>query len=81
MTTRNREELEESNDDDLSLEIDNKEDISDDDDDTAYDFNCPAKVSLCASVIVNHLLNLNPLISFPVISKVTLICPSTREID
>ena len=74
-----REELEESDEDDLSLEIDNKEDNSDDDDDTAYDFNRPAQISFCAPVIVNYLLNL--LIFFLVVTKVTLICPSTREMD
>ncbi len=47
----------------MSLEIDDEEDnINDDDDDMAYDFNHPAEVSLCASLIVNYLLNL--LISF-----------------
>ena len=70
--------LQESDDDDSSLEIDDKEDSRDDDDNTLHDFNHPAQVSLCASLIVNCLLNL--LISFLVI-KVTLICPRTEEMD
>jgi len=70
--------LQESDDDDSSLEIDDKENNSDNDDDTACDFHHPAQVSLCASLIVNCLLNL--LISF-LVTKVTLICPSTREMD
>jgi len=73
-----REGSEENDGDDLSLEIDNKEDNSDDDDNMAYDFNRPAQLSFCASLIVNYLLNL--LISF-LVTKVTLICPSTREMD
>ncbi len=64
--------------DDSSLEIDDEEDNSNDDDDTAYDFHHPVQVSLCASLIVNCLLNL--FISF-LVTKVTLICPSTREMD
>ena len=70
--------LQESDNDDSSLEIDDEEDSGDDDDNTLYDFNHPAQVSLCASLIVNCLLNL--LISFLVI-KVTLICPRTEEMD
>jgi hypothetical protein len=70
--------LQESDDDDSSLEIDDKEDNSNDDDDTACDFHHPAQVSLCALLIVNCLLNL--LISF-LVTKVTLICPSTRGMN
>jgi len=70
--------LQESDDDDSSFEIDNEEDNRDDDDNTLYDFNHPAQVSLCASLIVNCLLNL--LISF-LVTKVTLICPHTGEMD
>ena len=48
--------MQESDDDDSSLEIDNEVDNSDDDDDTAaYDFNHPDQVSLCASLIVDYL--------------------------
>ena len=72
--------MQESDDDDSSLEIDDEEDSRDDDDNTLYDFNHPAQVSLCASLIVNCLLNL--LISFPfLVTKVTLICPRTGEMD
>jgi hypothetical protein len=70
--------LQESDDNDLSLEIHNEEDNSNDDDNMVYDFHHPAQVSLCASLIVNCLLNL--LISF-LVTKVTLICPSTGEMD
>ena len=70
--------LQESDDNDSSLEIYDEEDNSDDDDDMACDLHHPAQVSLCASLIVNCLLNL--LISF-LVTKVTLICPSTRKMD
>jgi hypothetical protein len=70
--------LQESDDNDSSFEIDDKEDNSNNDNNTAYDFHHPAQVSLCASLIVNCLLNL--LISF-LVTKVTLICPSTRKMD
>ncbi len=66
-----------SDDDDSSLEIDNKEDIEDDD--TEFDFSCPAQVSLCACD--SQLLPLNLLNSFLVVTKVTLICMSTREMN
>jgi hypothetical protein len=70
------EEWQESDDNDLSLDNDNKEEASYYDD-TAYDFTYPAQVSLCASLIVNYL---NVLISF-LVTKVTLKFPSTREMD
>jgi hypothetical protein len=47
----NKDNDEESDDNDSSLEIDDEEDSKDDD--TAFNFNCPAQVSLCASLIVN----------------------------
>ena len=70
--------LQESDYHDSSLEIDDEEDSRDNDDNTLYDFNHPAQVSLCASLIVNCLLNL--LILF-LVTKVTLICPRTGEMD
>jgi hypothetical protein len=67
-----------SDDDDLSLEIDaEEEDIEDDD--MEFDFSRPAQVSFCACDC--QLLPLNLLISFLVVTKVTLICLSTREMD
>jgi len=70
---------EESDDDDSELERDDEQD-SDADEEMEFNFNHPTRVSLCASLIVNYLHLL--LISFLVlVTKVTLICPSTREID
>jgi hypothetical protein len=67
-----------SDDDDLSLEIDaEEEDIEDDD--MEFDFSRPAQVSFCACDC--QLLPLNLLISFLVVTKITLICLSTREMD
>jgi hypothetical protein len=66
---------EESDDDNLSLEIDSEEDSEDDD--MAFNFNHPAQVLLCASMIVNYL---NLLISL-LVTKVTLICPITKDMD
>jgi len=66
-----------SDDDDSSLEIDYEEDIEDDD--MEFDFSRPAQVSFCACDC--QLLPLNLLISFLVVTKVTLICLSTRETD
>ncbi len=67
-----------SDDDDSSLEIDDEEDIEDND--TEFDFRRPAQVSLfCACDC--QLLPLNLLISFRVVTNVTLICLSTREMD
>ena len=67
-----------SDDDDSSLEIDNEEEDIEDDD-TEFDFSRPVQVSLCACDC--QLLPLNLLISFLVVTKVTLICLSTREMD
>jgi hypothetical protein len=66
-----------SDDNDLSLERDDEEDIKKDD--TEFDFSRPAQVSFCACDC--QLLPLNLLISFLVVTKVTLICLSTREMD
>jgi len=71
----NKDNDEESDDDDLSLEIDSEEDSEDDD--MAFNFNHPAQVSLCASLIVNYL---NLFISL-LVTKVTLICPITRDME
>ena len=62
--------------DDSSLERDD-DDIEDDD--TELDFIRPVQVSFCACDC--QLLPLNLLISFFVVTKVTLICLSTREMD
>ena len=70
------EERQESDDDDLSLEKNDGEEASDNDD-MAYDFTYPAQVSLFASLIVNYL---NVLISF-LVTKVTLKFSSTEEMD
>jgi hypothetical protein len=67
-----------SDDDDSSLEIDNEEEDIEDDD-TEFDFSRPVQVSLCACDC--QLLPLNLLISFLVVTKVTLICLSTGETD
>ena len=63
--------------DDSSLGRDEEEDIEDDD--MEFDFSCPAQVSFCACDC--QLLPLNLLISFLVVTKVTLICLSTGETD
>jgi len=71
---------EESDDDDSELERDDEED-SNADEEMEFNFNHPTRVSLslCASLIVNYL---HLLISFLVlVTKVILICPSTREMD
>ena len=65
-------------DDDSSLERDDDEDIQDDDTEL-FDFSRPSQVSLCACDC--QLLPLNLLISFLVVTKVTLICLSTGETD
>ena len=67
-----------SDDDDSSLERDDNEDIEDDDTEE-FDFSRPSQVSLCACDC--QLLPLNLLISFFVVTKVTLICLSTGETD
>ena len=67
-----------SDDDDSSLERDDDEDIEDDDTEL-FDFSRPSQVSLCACDC--QLLPLNLLISFLVVTKVTLICLSTGETD
>jgi hypothetical protein len=67
-----------SDDDDSSLEIDDEEEDIEDDD-TEFEFSRPAQVSLCACDC--QLLPLNLLNSFLVVTKVTLICLSTREMD
>jgi hypothetical protein len=65
-----------SDDDDSSLERDdNDEDIEDDD--TEFDFSRPTQVSFCACDC--QLLPLNLLISFLVVTKVTLICLITGD--
>jgi hypothetical protein len=66
-----------SDDDDSSLEIDEKGDIKDAA--TEFDFSCPVQVSFCACD--SQLLPLNLLNAFLVGTKVTLICLSTREMD
>ena len=63
--------------DDSSLGRDEEEDIEDDD--MEFDFSCPAQVSFCACDC--QLLPLKLLISFLVVTKVTLICLSTPEMD
>jgi len=65
------------NKDDSSLGRDEEEDIEDDD--MEFDFSCPAQVSFCACDC--QLLPLKLLISFLVVTKVTLICLSTPEMD
>ena len=67
-----------SDDDDSSLERDDDEDIEDDDTEL-FDFSRPSQVSFCACNC--QLLPLNLLISFLVVTKVTLICLSTGETD
>ena len=67
-----------SDDDDSSLERDEDEDIEDDDTEL-FDFSRPSQVSFCACNC--QLLPLNLLISFLVVTKVTLICLSTGETD
>ena len=67
-----------SDDDDSSLEIDDNKAIEDDDTEL-FDFSRPSQVSLCACDC--QLLPLNLLISFLVVTKVTLICLSTGETD
>jgi hypothetical protein len=57
---------------------DDDEDIEDDDTEE-FDFSRPSQVSLCACDC--QLLPLNLLISFLVVTKVTLICLSTGETD
>ena len=73
----NDDEGSDDDEDDSSLERDEEEDIKDDD--TEFDFSCPAHVSFCACD--SQLLPLNLLISFLVVTKVTLICLSTPEMD
>ena len=67
-----------SDDYDSSLERDDDKDIEDDDTEL-FDFSRPSQVSLCACDC--QLLPLNLLISFLVVTKVTLICLSTGETD
>ena len=67
-----------SDDDDSSLERDDDKDIEDDDTEL-FDFSRPSQVSFCACDC--QLLPLNLLISFLVVTKVTLICLSTPEMD
>jgi hypothetical protein len=69
---------ESGDDDDLELESDDEED-SNADEEMEFNFNHPMQVSLCASLIVNYLHLLISLLVL--VTKVTLICPSTREMD
>ena len=73
----NDDEGSDDDEDDSSLERDEEEDIEDDD--MEFDFSRPAQVSFCACDC--QLLPLNLLISFLVVTKVTLICLSTPEMD
>ena len=69
---------EESDDNDSELEIDDEEDSSTDKE-IEFNFNHPMQVLLSVSLIVNYL---HLLISFLVlVTKVTLICLSKREMD
>ncbi len=69
---------ESGDDDDLELESDDEED-SNAYEEMEFNFNHPMQVSLCASLIVNYLHLLISLLVL--VTKVTLICPSTREMD
>ena len=73
----NDDEGSDDDEDDSSLERDEEDDIEDDD--MEFDFSRPAQVSFCACDC--QLLPLNLLISFLVVTKVTLICLSTPEMD